>query len=252
MRAVACVHAALFGAVAACCADATLAPRAFALDSFAFARSEPGPSSETFLLFAGADAWRSGGFVHGGLLWSPGGIDREGFVAKLMIGGGQYRYRNGAAETTGTVALFDAMPGWRFKLGTFELTAYAGLDLQHHHLSPDDLGNRSRGSRAGLRAGADVWWEPTAATMASAGANFATIGDGYWSRAAFGWRAFDLVYLGPEVLALGDDRYHQWRVGLHATAFKTGAFEWSAGAGYVEDSDHRAGIYGRIGVLTRR
>ncbi len=72
------------------------------------------------------------------------------------------------------------------------------------------------------------------------------------ARSRYGWRAFDRLYLGPEALALGDDSYHQWRVGVHVTAFKTGAFEWSLGTGYVSDSDHRSGVYGRIGVLARR
>jgi hypothetical protein len=249
MRSVAWVVAAVVGGAAACCSNIATAQPATSSDPFT---SDHGPTPETFLLFAGGDLWRNGGFAHGGLLWSPGGIDREGFVGKLLIGSGQYRYRNGAVETTGTVALADVLPGWRFKRGAVEVTVYAGLDLQHHWLSPDDPGNRSRGSHAGLRAGFDLWWEPTTTTMIDAGANFATIGDGYWSRAAFGWKAFDVVYLGPEFLALGDDRYSQWRIGAHATAFKIGNVELSAGAGYVQDSDDRAGFYGRVGVLTRR
>ena len=39
--------------------------------------------------------------------------------------------------------------------------------------------------------------------------------------------------------------------GAHVTGFKTGMLEWSVATGYVEDSFHRSGIYGRIGVLTR-
>jgi hypothetical protein len=210
------------------------------------------PDIERFLLFGGADAWRNGGFVHGGLLWSPGGIDKEGFTAKLMAGSGAYRYRNGITPTVGFATVLDVLPGWRFKPGGAEISVFAGLDVQHHHLRPDDFANPARGTHAGLRVGADLWWEPTAATMTNAGVSFATISHGYWSRLAFGWRAFDRFYLGPEALALGDDSYHQWRVGVHATAFKTGAFEWSVGTGYVSDSDHRSGIYGRIGVLTRR
>lgn len=51
---------------------------------------------------------------------------------------------------------------------------------------------------------------------------------------------------------MGDETYNQWRVGLHATALKIGRYEWSFGAGYVEDSDNRNGVYGRVGVLLRR
>jgi hypothetical protein len=208
--------------------------------------------TEQFLLFGGTDAWRNGGFVHGGLIWSPGGIDREGFAAKLMAGTGAYRYRNGTTPTDGFATVLDVLPGWRFKPGGAEISVFAGLDIQHHHLSPDDFANSTRGTHAGLRVGADFWWQPTEATMTNAGLSYATIGNGYWSRAAFGWRAFDMLYVGPEALALGDDTYRQWRVGAHITALKIGAFEWSVGTGFVSDSDHRSGIYGRIGVLTRR
>jgi hypothetical protein len=45
-----------------------------------------------YLLFAGFDLWRNGGFAHGGLLWSPGGIEREGLTFKLLLAGGLYRY----------------------------------------------------------------------------------------------------------------------------------------------------------------
>jgi hypothetical protein len=98
----------------------------------------------------------------------------------------------------------------------------------------------------------DFWWEPATGTMTNAGVSFSTISTGYWARLAYGWQAFDSFYIGPEALALGDETYRQWRVGAHVTAFRTGPYEWSAGMGYVSDSDHRAGVYGRVGVLMRR
>ncbi|MEA2943885.1 MAG: Cellulose biosynthesis protein BcsS, partial [Bradyrhizobium sp.] len=36
------------------------------------------------------------------------------------------------------------------------------------------------------------------------------------------------------------------------TGFKLDALEWSVAIGYVTDSYHRSGVYGRIGVLTRQ
>ena len=48
------------------------------------------------MLFATTDLWRQGGFAHGGVLWAPKGLDREGPVLKLMFGGGVYHYRSGA------------------------------------------------------------------------------------------------------------------------------------------------------------
>jgi len=49
-----------------------------------------------------------------------------------------------------------------------------------------------------------------------------------------------------------DDNYRQFRAGLHATGFRTGGFEWSAGAGWAIDTDDRSCAYGKLGVFTRR
>ena len=230
-----------------------LASPASAADFALPATPASAPQDAHLLIYGGFDGWQSGGFGHGGLMWSPGGLDKEGFIAKFMAGGGTYNYRAGTTDTTGYAAILNAAPGWHFKRGNIDLTVYAGLDIQNHRLRPDDLNNRSRGTHMGVRAGADLWVEPTSTTMASASISFASIGDSYWSRLAYGWRAFDnKVYIGPDVHVLGDDTYSQWRIGAHVTALKLGQYEWSFGAGFVEDSDNRSGIYGRVGLLLRR
>src|SRR5262249_30394765 len=107
-----------------------------------------GAHVDRYLLFGGFDLWRNGGFLHGGLLWSPGGLAQEGFTLKLLIGGGQYRYLSGNTEITGHQTIGSAMPGWRFKTDQLEVVAFAGADVQSHRLSPDDLGNKLRGLNA--------------------------------------------------------------------------------------------------------
>jgi hypothetical protein len=218
-----------------------------------------GPSARsgedmTILIFSGVDLWRQGGFAHGGLLWSPSGLDREGFTLKLLVGGGPYRYVSGAlgnAEISGQQIAGFAMPGWRFKRDRFEVAVFAGLDLQRHRLTPDDPTGRLRGHHVGLRGGFDLWHEPNAATMLAADASFSSVGPSYSGRAAFGWRLLDRFYLGPEMQMLGCDDYHQLRLGVHATGFKEGAREWSAAIGMVGDSDQRRGVYGRLGLIVR-
>ena len=69
---------------------------------------------------------------------------------------------------------------------------------------------------------------------------------------AGGWRAFETGWVGPEI-AMSSDRFsEQYRVGAHLTGLRTGAFEWSLAARYVQDSFRRTGMYGRISVLARR
>ena len=209
-----------------------------------------------FLLFSTADLWRHGGFVHGGLVWSPGGIDHGGFTLKLMLGGGNYRYISGAlgdAEVDGRLLAASILPGWRFVRGKFFATIYAGLDLQNHKLTPDDLSAGLRGSYVGLRANVELWYEPTSSTMIAADGSVSSIGASYNARLAFGWRVFDRYYLGPEVQGFSaGDNYRQFRAGLHVTGLRTAWFEWSGGLGWATDSDDRDGLYGRLGVLMRR
>jgi hypothetical protein len=99
-----------------------------------------------FMFFSGGDVWSRGGFAHAGVLWSPESLYSEGFTLKVLGGAGTYLYRNDPLGTvTGYNVLWSIMPGWRFKFDRLEITAVVGLDLQHHTLAPDDVGNRMRG-----------------------------------------------------------------------------------------------------------
>ena len=69
----------------------------------AYAQSLPESGSETFLWFAGADLWRAGGFAHGGLVWSPGGvISISGHGLGLRV----QNAANSAAASLGRMTMF--------------------------------------------------------------------------------------------------------------------------------------------------
>jgi hypothetical protein len=209
---------------------------------------------DTFLLFAGIDLWRHGHFSHGGLLWSPDGLDREGFTFKTLIGSGLYRYRTDAlGDVIGHQAIGFVMPGWRFIRDNTFVTVFAGLDVQDHRLTKYDPGNRLRGTHVGLRGAIEFWHEPDARTMLAFDASVSSIGISYAARAAFGWRLFDAFYVGPEVggFAAGES-YRQFRTGLHLTGLRWNFIEWSFAGGWATDSDDRAGPYARFGMTARR
>jgi hypothetical protein len=214
-----------------------------------------GDDGAHFLLFSGTDLWRDGRFMHGGLLWSPGGLDREGFTLRAMISGGLYRYHSGAlndAWVTGTEEEIQALPGWRFKRDRLELKVFAGLDIKNDVTNPYDPSSRLHGTSAGVRASVNVWFEPTPSTMFAADASLTSIATGYSARIAYGWQLNDWFYLGPEAQTFACLGYRQARLGAHLTALKTGMFEWSMAGGWANDSDSRSGAYVRIGILTRR
>jgi hypothetical protein len=205
-----------------------------------------------FLFYSGTDLWRFGAFMHGGVLWSPDGVNREGFTLKLLTAGGAYRYKAGARDVIGRQLLASVLPGWRFKQDRFETTVYLGLDLQDHRFSPDDIGNPLRGIHAGLRFAADAWFEPADAFMVAGAFSVSTIQTTYWGRAQLGGRIPGLGWVGPEAHLFSDLGYHQYSFGLHLTGFKTAEFEWSLGAGLVRDAESRTSPYGRIGLNVRQ
>lgn len=208
--------------------------------------------SEKFLYYSGFDLWRSGGTFYGGVQWAPGSLNSDGFTLKLLLAEGSYRYLAGTTNIRGRNFLGAIMPGWRIKRGDLEVKVFAGLDVQNHSLSPDDPANNLRGTHAGLRIGADLWWEPTSKLMLSSSISGSTVGNSFGVRGAAGWRLADSFWTGPEIEASGDEVYRQYRIGAHLTSVKFAAFEWSLGAGYVEDNSHRSGLYGRVSLLTRR
>ncbi len=125
-----------------------------------------GDDGAHFLLFSGTDLWRDGQFMHGGLLWSPEGLDRDGFTLKATISGGRYRYVSGALNNswvTGTEEDAQLLPGWRFKRGQLELKVFAGLDIKNDTTNPYDPGSRLHGTSPGARATVNLWFEPTPA-----------------------------------------------------------------------------------------
>ena len=207
------------------------------------------------LYFFGADMWQHWAFAHFGALWSPNGLNSEGFTLKVLLNGGAYRYVSSALNNStilGRQSSMAIMPGWRFKRASYEVTFYVGIDLQQFITIPFDPGAGLRGRYYGIRGGFELWHEPSPTTMLAADASLSSIGAGNSARAAFGWRLLDRFYLGPEAQVYSTDNYVHKRVGVHITAFKIDGREWSGAAGLASDNDNRSGIYLRVGELTRR
>ncbi|MBY0381955.1 MAG: cellulose biosynthesis protein BcsS [Xanthobacteraceae bacterium] len=242
---------------ASCLALACSSLHAFPADAPPALKDFLGPNegshTPTMLYFSGADLWRKGGTVYGGLLWSPGGLDRDGFTLKLLLASGSYLYQSGLTDVRGAHVLGSVLPGYRIKRGDFEIKVFAGLDVQHHWTNPDDPSNDLRGTHVGARVNVDIWWEPLPSRMMLAATlTGSTIGNGYGVRGAAGWRVFDSFWAGPEIETSGDEIYHQYRAGAHITSLKFGDYEWALGGGYVSDNNDRSGFYGRFSLLTRR
>jgi hypothetical protein len=211
-----------------------------------------GTKVERVLLYAGFDIWRFGRTGYGGFYWAPDGLNNDGFITRLFVSDGVERYDAGSKRFNTNIVRASPLAGWRFKQNDFELKVFAGPELENRILVPDVLTATYRGIHIGARVAAELWWEPMPEMMLTSAFSASTNATSHSARAAAGWRVLDQFWAGPEISASGDAFSQQYRIGAHLTGFRLAPFEWSAAAGYVTDSFHRGGIYGRIGVLTRQ
>jgi opacity protein-like surface antigen len=211
-----------------------------------------GTKVERVLLYAGFDIWRFGRAGYGGFYWAPDGLNNNGFITRLFVSGGAERYDAGSRRFSTNIIRAAPLAGWRLSQGTLELKVFAGPELENRVLAPDIPTAEFRGTRVGARFAAELWWEPMPDMMLSSAFSASTNATSHSARGAAGWRVFDRFWAGPEISASSDAFSQQARIGIHLTGFRFDALEWSAAVGYLTDSYHRNGVYGRIGVLTRQ
>jgi hypothetical protein len=238
-------------AVLACGADRALA-QALDPDTPQPDGLSGGAKVERVLLYAGFDVWRAGRSGYGGFYWAPDGLNNDGFIARLFVSDGVERYDTGAKRFNTTIVRVAPLAGRRFKQGDFEIKFFAGPELENRVLTPDIATANFRGTKFGARVATESWWEPMPELMLASAFSASTNAASHSARAAAGWRMFDRFWTGPEISASRDESSTQVRIGAHLTGLRTADLEWSAAAGYVQDSFHRSGVYGRIGVLTRQ
>lgn len=207
----------------------------------------------SFLLFSGTDIWRYGAFLYGGLLWSPAGVDADGFTFKMLVDGGRYNYLGGSFEENidGTKLSAATLAGWRLSQDGLTVTAFAGPVVQDYRLTPADPGSRLNGFYIGGEFAADVWYQPTPRTMAALNGAIASIGPTGYLRAAFGVRLSGPAFVGPEIEQLWCADFQELTFGAHVTGLRIDALEWSMGGGWALTSDQRHGPYLRLGVNAR-
>lgn len=212
-----------------------------------------GADSPAFLLSAGTDLWRYGAFAYSGLLWSPAGLDTDGFTFKGLVNGGRYIYTSGTLDQDidGDMISAAALPGWRFVHDGLNISLFAGPVIQDYRLAPYDPGSRLHGLYVGAQFAADGWYQPNANTMAAVNGAIASIGPTGYLRTAFGFRVFDRAFVGPEAEEIWCGDFQQLELGAHITGWRIGGFEWSTGSGWAMTSDRHFGPYLRIGVNTR-
>jgi outer membrane immunogenic protein len=186
-----------------------------------------------------------------GLIALTADLDKSG--PRLFISGAAGWYQFGATSGTvnGVYATGDVLGGYGFVGNNYELNLLAGFSAENDILSALDPTDPVHGTQGGVKVRGDISTNPTPKTLFEGEAEYATAFNTYYTAAKFGYDFFGKeIFIGPQVVAFGDARFNQWRVGGSVSEIKIGKFELDFSVGYAHDSSVGAGAFADIGLST--
>lgn len=211
-----------------------------------------GPVHHTEAFF-GFDANSTGsffGYTLFRLAPEKGGLDESGLRFWLLGGGGFYHYPSDDGKIHGTFWDTAALVGYSIERDDLSASFYVGLNGQEHRLSAPDPENPVQGSSVGAKFRADAWYNPTPMTLLFGEGEYSTAFGSYYTSAKYGYSFTGgktledkQVYIGPQIMLLGNERYLEWRIGAHVTSFNLGKLDFEVAAGYQRNTDNGSGAY---------
>jgi hypothetical protein len=149
-------------------------------------------------------------------------------------------------NVNGTMADGAVQGGYEVVTDQMTIAGYAGVEVMNTIISPNDPNNTVKGTRAGLKISGNLYMTPNDFTMVSAVASYSTTFNSYYGRLKLGLAVWDHVYVGPEVLGLGDNFFGQWRAGAHLSGLRIGTAQFGVSGGYMHDRVRGSGAYGIV------
>ena len=184
----------------------------------------------------------------GGLFALTKDFEKSGPRLYLEGGAGWYKFFSTGGAVNGVYSSGNVLGGYGWQGEQYELNLLAGLRAENDMLSVIDRGDPVQGTAAGVMVRADTTVNPTKQTLFYAEGEYSTAFQYYYTSAKYGYdiTAGKEIFAGPEVTALGDQRYKEWRVGGHISQIKFGKLEVDLSAGFEHNSSVGNGAYGEI------
>jgi hypothetical protein len=182
-----------------------------------------------------------------GTLGPFGGLEQTGL--RVRVGGmvGSYVYNSttpGVGKVRGDQTGGALLVGHEWVVDRTKFSVYGGLDVLNTTLDRYDPRNRTAGASFGFKGVLEFYSTPTRATMAAGALTLSSVNAAYYMRLKAGVAIHEQVYIGPEVLAMGDTFYTQGRVGVHLSGVKLGPVQLGLSGGYAHDRVRGGGAYG--------
>jgi hypothetical protein len=174
-------------------------------------------------------------------------LDRSGFRLRTSGIVGTYTYEStDVGKVNGNLLGGAFLFGYEWVFKRASISVYAGGEVVNTTISPNDPNNQAKGTSAGLKLATDFYLTPTNATMIAGVFSYSTNFNSYYGRLKFGMAFANNIYIGPEIGALGDNFFQQWRIGGHVTGIRLGMLQFGAALGFLNDRVRGAGLYGTL------
>ena len=176
-------------------------------------------------------------------------MDASGIRIGAFGGYGTYSYQTSAgSRSNGSFSTADGMIGWAFVTEKTNTKFMVGANVQDQILVRPDPTNPVQGTKTGLKGQVDTYMNPTSSTMIFALGSYSTAFRTWYSELKLGYALLNDtdVFIGPQFIALGNERFNQWRVGLHLTGVHFGKLNIGLSGGYMNESDLGGGMYGMV------
>jgi hypothetical protein len=140
------------------------------------------------------------------------------------------------------------LAGYEWKSAGKSFAVYGGIEVRNSQFTPVEPGAGLPGRHQGLKATAEYYTALSERSMLFAYGSYSTVENAYFSQIKFGVAPSPGFYVGPELAALGNDNFQQWRFGGHVTGVQFGAMQFGLSGGYQFDKAGKGGTYGAVNV----
>jgi hypothetical protein len=186
----------------------------------------------------------------GGVYGFNGNLNQDGWLLRISGGGGHYSYYRAAGLSqgvnfeNGNVAI-----GYQTFLGTTRLSGYIGADVENDDNS-DPLA-QIHGTKWGVRGQGEIY-----APFGNVGyvyllGTMSSVWNSYLALGKVGFNLTNSISIGPEAMALGNDRFDSVRVGPfisfaimpNVDLIVSGGYSWDTRRDSLNDD---SGAYGNL------
>ena len=189
----------------------------------------------------------------GGVIGINHDLNQDGWLLRIAGGLGHYKYNIVPGVSNGVdFQAGDFMVGYQKYFGATRVTGYVGANVENHNNNSDPFAVMN-GTRGGVKGQLEIlaplnqyWYVYGLGTMSSVWNNYFVLGK-------VGYNITPLVSIGPELTALGNERFDAVRVGpfigfnitSSAQIILSGGYSWDTRR---DDLNDHSGGYGTIHI----